>query len=199
VEIETYRAIQVLALKNAEDQSFEAWYRSIERWYSEKFSTSLLEVEALPEEKVLETYFEDHYRELFIAATKNEEAGRLYGELRDSIIFPQETERAAQDDDAWADQMIAEIKADEEKAAAVARAAEEKKAEGKPVEIRPQPYMDPVSKPASLTSPSPARPPQRHRPPVRPVIPQPQENLNLLTEGESIVSDPDFKDTIPEE
>lgn len=53
------RALRVIALAEADDLSYDGWYKYICRWYSREFHTPLPQVESMPEEIVLKTYYED--------------------------------------------------------------------------------------------------------------------------------------------
>lgn len=111
--LEYVRALHILALDAVENGLYDAWYRSLCRWYSREFSTPLMEVYDLSDEEVLRTYFEDHLWRL--KESSSEESQEAYSSLRESIIkTPDELKAEIQEDDNWADQMINEIKEQEE-------------------------------------------------------------------------------------
>ena len=63
--MDTIRALQLIALKNLlGEQSEEARWRQICRWYSKTFATPLHVVEDLPRLDILQHYIEENYENL---------------------------------------------------------------------------------------------------------------------------------------
>lgn len=79
-----YRALRLLAMRAVEKPDREANLRSIYRWYSRTFHTPLPQVEDLPIEEVLMTYYESTYEDL-----GDEERAR---ELESLLETPQEAQ-----------------------------------------------------------------------------------------------------------
>ena len=108
MDLDTFRAIQVLALDSIENLTWDSFYRKVCRWYSKTFSTPLKEVEALPE-----TYVLQHYYENMIETVKDspeEKADEQYATLRSSILHDgSTTDEEAEDDDKWAAALNEEI------------------------------------------------------------------------------------------
>ena len=82
---ELFKAIQILAIKEVESESFNFFYRRTCRWFSKEFHTPLVEVEGYDMEYVLKTYFED----LFYTAYNSEDDEKLqhYQEIRSKILM----------------------------------------------------------------------------------------------------------------
>lgn len=111
------RDIQILALGNIEDPDGEAYYRRICRWYSREFSTPLDTVlNDIPEKDVLLHYYEDLYHNLY--NDESEEGQMRYIQLRDAILRTDkdvvEEEIQEEEDDDWANEMIEQIRREEE-------------------------------------------------------------------------------------
>ena len=104
-------AIQIIALHEAENDTYEFFYNRICRWYSKEFSTSLVEVEDMPEEKIFKTYFED-----MIARMRediSDEGKERYERYRTTLINPELVEKSSEDDDKWVKEMNDQIKNDQ--------------------------------------------------------------------------------------
>lgn len=61
IDLESLKNLKILAACEADEETFEAFYESICRWYSREFSTPLPQVEDMPVEKVLMTYYQDAF------------------------------------------------------------------------------------------------------------------------------------------
>lgn len=108
LKAEFIRALHILALDAVECSDYESWYRSICRWYSREFHTPLKEVLEYSDEFVVKTYFEDN-----LWRTKNSDTDRaeeIYEDLKYRITTPpEELAELEEEDDEWADEMIAQI------------------------------------------------------------------------------------------
>ena len=114
------RDIQIMALAAVDDPSWTSQFRGICRWYSKEFSTPLHYVEEnLTQYHVLRHYYEDSFKKL--SESQDDAQIERYEEIKNGIINPGEFEaevsQREEEDDAWADQMIEDIKRDEEKRA----------------------------------------------------------------------------------
>ncbi|MGH7241200.1 MAG: hypothetical protein ACREGB_02820 [Candidatus Saccharimonadales bacterium] len=100
-----------------ESPDFDAFYRQVCRWFSEKFCTKLVEVEGYAEEYVLQHYFEDLLH--ILKTSSNQDSKTHYDELLAEITHVAEDDIAEaveeDEDDLWEQQMLDEIKKDEEK------------------------------------------------------------------------------------
>lgn len=103
-----FRSLQILALEAVEFQDAEAFYRKICRWYSKTFFTPLDSVEDLPMDKVLLTYYEEKFDELYNST--DEDSKYTYNEYRKQILNPDEDVQTANDDEAWALKEIEALK-----------------------------------------------------------------------------------------
>lgn len=106
------KALRVIALAEADERTFDAWYKSLCRWYSREFSTSLPQVLEFPMEVVFTTYFEDVFWKLANGDEKQREAlqdlitGLLseeHEEFKDMATQEQE------EDDEWYQEELARI------------------------------------------------------------------------------------------
>jgi hypothetical protein len=79
---DTIETIQIEALRERLRPTLDGQFRKIQRWFSQTFSTPLIQVEEYPIEYVLLHYFEDRYGSL-----KDDE---LIEMARDLILEPQE-------------------------------------------------------------------------------------------------------------
>ncbi len=118
IKPETLKALRVIALAEADQKSYDAWYKSICRWYSEKFHTKLLEVLDYSEDFVLKTYFEDVFWTMKRAADQSLDAEddsaymRFEQLIQDSLIDSDavsqaEIEEIEAEDDDWYEQELA--------------------------------------------------------------------------------------------
>lgn len=112
IKPETLKALRVIALQNADDKTYDAWYKSICRWYSEKFHTPLATVMDLADEEVLLVYYEDLFWSLKTGSEKQKEAFEHM--VEDVLIEEHEGSRADVDeaqveDDEWYEQELAEF------------------------------------------------------------------------------------------
>lgn len=116
-----HESLKLLALKAVIAPDGEAHYRSICRWYSKEFHTPLHTVEELPEDEVLQTYFESTYEDL----SENERADLL----KELLETPEERAQRlrAQDIEEAENFEFAQMAAQEEK---------QKKAKAKLSEVR---------------------------------------------------------------
>jgi hypothetical protein len=71
---ETLNSIRLIALNEANDKTYNAWYRSVCRWYSREFHTPLTQVEFLSEEEVFKTWYEDLFWKMKNGTPENQEA-----------------------------------------------------------------------------------------------------------------------------
>jgi len=119
---ETFKAIRVIAFADALSPDYAFLYRRICRWYSREFSTSLATVKKLPDETVLQEWFEDQYDHM---VTSPEASDRnLINETRVELLKTIKLDdgstledKIEAEDDLWHKQMLEEIKRDEELAA----------------------------------------------------------------------------------
>lgn len=104
---ENINNIKILSLRQSVEKTFDSWYSSICRWYSRNFYTPLSEVEDMPAEIVLKTYYDDVYYKL--ANANDEESQKMLKEEIERIVY-QETktsedeeieELIEQDDEEW--------------------------------------------------------------------------------------------------
>lgn len=63
-DFESLKYIRALSLNDNVEKTFDSWYGNVCRWYSRTFSTPLPQVEEMPPEKVLKTYYDDIYYRL---------------------------------------------------------------------------------------------------------------------------------------
>ena len=101
------KAIQILALYEAEQESYNAFYDRICRWYSREFSTPLSDVEAMSEEKVLKVYYQDIVAKL--SEDTSEEGKQHYEEFRKRVVNPDVVKKETDEDDAWEEEMNKKI------------------------------------------------------------------------------------------
>ena len=128
MDSEEFRNIQIMAIQAVEQPDYEAFYRRVVRWFSEKYSTPLREVDDLPEHDVLQAYFEENYYELYTSNDKDKQ--QRYDELRDQLVIPPDVQAAqAQDDDDWVAEMSREIRESQEKLAQLRQKKSEQKQE----------------------------------------------------------------------
>lgn len=112
MEAQQIRSIQILALEAVEKISYEAFHRQVARWYSEKFSTPLMEVmEDISERHVLQTYYEVMFEQAQENASKNDQLLDYWKQLRarilrDPLQAREEDQARDQDDDHWLAQEI---------------------------------------------------------------------------------------------
>ena len=92
----------------------DQWYKHLCRWYSRQFHTPLPQVLDLSHEEVVRTYFEDTL--YGIKHGDSDKANEIWAELKlDVTTTEDQREQARLEDDAWADEMLAKIKAEEVK------------------------------------------------------------------------------------
>lgn len=112
IKPDTLKALRVLALHNADEKTFDAWYKSICRWYSEKFHTALSLVMDMAEEDVLRTWFEDSFWRLKTGTEKQQEA---FEHLVEDVLIEQHpesqtvAEEVEEEDDNWYEQELAAL------------------------------------------------------------------------------------------
>lgn len=105
---ETFRATQILALQAVDSPTYDDFYRSCCRWFSEKFSTPLKEVEEYADLYVLRHYYESMYGEVKDAT--GDKAEENYELLKASILQTEVEQSVAEmDDDAWARELNEEV------------------------------------------------------------------------------------------
>lgn len=109
---DTIENIRIIALAEASARTPEAWYKDKQRWYSITFHVSLVEVEAMSEERVLKTFFEDLYWKL----RNGDEGQRAAFESTVQSLLDTEVaedraiaEQIESDDEDWYQQELAEL------------------------------------------------------------------------------------------
>lgn len=109
---ENINSIKILSLKTAIDNSFEAWYSHICRWYSRNFYTPLPQVEDMAPEVVLKTYYDDLFYKLVNSeaeeakkAVKEEIERIVYYETRTKDDVEAEKEAEVEDDEWYAEEL----------------------------------------------------------------------------------------------
>jgi hypothetical protein len=132
MDARTLRNIQILALDAVENPDFDAFYRRITRWYSEKFSTPLPEVMDLDPIHVFQTYYEERFSAVYVPG--DERAMEEYQRIKNAVCFPDEVAAMEAEDDDWEQQMLKDI---ESQNAQAAKKAEEL------VSKRPEPEQPP--------------------------------------------------------
>lgn len=112
------KSIRILAFCEVDNETFEAWYRHICRWYSREFHTPLDKVLEMSEEYILQTYYEDIFYKLKSSTTgDNQEAQTQYNEIKSSLIKESRptddsktlSEIAEEEDDEWYQEELARI------------------------------------------------------------------------------------------
>lgn len=112
---ENLNNIKVLSLKQSVDNTFEAWYSSICRWYSRSFYTPLHLVEDMSPETVLKTYYDDLYYKLVNSSDEesqkilDEEIRRTIYLQKDPVAAEIEEVKAEQEDDEWYQEELRKI------------------------------------------------------------------------------------------
>lgn len=124
---DTFRAIRILAFTTALQPDYDFLVRRTQRWYSTTFSTSLVEVEKISDEKLFQVWFENQYDDM--VRSEETAAQNQIEEVKQELIRSMDIgggktveDIAREEDDIWEQQMLKEI-AEEE----VKRAANQKK------------------------------------------------------------------------
>ena len=109
---DTLKALRVIALRHADEKTYDAWYKSIARWYSREFHTALSLVMEMADEDVLRVYFEDTFWRLKTGDDKGEEAFERI--VQDVLVDGHhesqvEMEEVDAEDDDWYEQELAEL------------------------------------------------------------------------------------------
>lgn len=104
VDFKSLKDLKIICIQEADEGTFEAFYASICRWYSREFSTPLPQVEDMPEETILKTYYEDAFWSL--SQNQTDTGKKNWNDLILSIIQtekpPTEEEVTEdQEDDDW--------------------------------------------------------------------------------------------------
>lgn len=103
-------AIQLIAAEAVDSDTYDAWYKSICRWYSREFSTPLPQVEEMPEEEIFRVYYEDAF---WVLAHGNEEQQNKFAQIVQDLMqrYVPDGEIAAIDhqDDDWYEQELAAL------------------------------------------------------------------------------------------
>lgn len=115
MDARTLRDLQILALDAVENPDFDAFYRRICRWYSEKFSTALPEVINLDPIHVFQTYYEERFSAAYNPG--DEKAMEEYQRIKNAVCFPDQVAAEEADDDAWEQQMQKDIESQNVQAA----------------------------------------------------------------------------------
>lgn len=111
MDLETIKAIQVICLRNVDEQKYDAWYRSICRWYSKTFCTPLQEVLDMDEHHVLTQHYEEVFLSAKEAATIDETHKQAYEDLKKRVLIDEdEIEVVEEEDEKWAKQINEELK-----------------------------------------------------------------------------------------
>ena len=114
IDNELLKAIQIIAMDGIDRDTSDQWYKHLCRWYSRQFHTPLPQVLDLSHEEVVRTYFEDTL--YGIKHGDSDKANEIWAELKlDVTTTEDQREQARLEDDAWADEMLAKIKAEEVK------------------------------------------------------------------------------------
>ena len=98
------RALRVIALNEADEKLFPAWYKSLCRWYSREFHTPLVQVEDLSEDYVIRTWYEDIFWRL---ASGSKEQKEKFEEIIFEVLSEEspevksDVEQMQEEDDAW--------------------------------------------------------------------------------------------------
>jgi len=106
------KALRVIALAQADSYTFDAWYKSICRWYSREFHTPLNKVEELSPEHVIRTHYEDLFWKL---KTGDQTQRDAFEDMIDQILVEDspevqaEVQEAEADDDDWYQQELAAL------------------------------------------------------------------------------------------
>ena len=118
IKAETLQALRVLALYEVDSDTYEAWYKSLCRWYSREFHVPLPQVLEMSDESVLKTYYEDFFYQ--IKNSNDEGQQEKYNELK-SLYLKDLTKPSAEDlqekedDNEWYQEELQKIKDEETK------------------------------------------------------------------------------------
>jgi hypothetical protein len=113
IKPDTLKALRVIALAHADGYTYDAWYKSLCRWYSREFHTPLADVMEMADEEVIKTWFEDTYWKLR-NSDSDEVLERFDRIIEDTVAGSttkgqeEQAEAEAEDDD-WYQQELAEI------------------------------------------------------------------------------------------
>jgi len=116
------RALRILSLHGADERTYEAWYKSICRWYSKEFHTPLSQVMEMSEEEVVQVYFDDRYWTM--AGSDSEDTQKAYKELKDKILkeglkpmekVAAEEEAVEEEEDDWYKEELRKLQEEDEK------------------------------------------------------------------------------------
>jgi len=108
IDEQTLRAIRIFALQSAEEPTTEQTYAKICRWFSEKFSTPIMEVEGMDAEYVMRHFFEDRYQTLYEGDDKQHQK---YQEERVLVLEPEKAEEEQSAKEDWIDDLLQEAEA----------------------------------------------------------------------------------------
>lgn len=103
-----FLAAQVRALKAVESPSYEDTFRRIQRWYSEKYHVDITRMDTIPDEEVLQAWFEDRF--LALKNSPDEKANEEYETLKRSILHRDDEAKEESEDDDWERKMLEEIR-----------------------------------------------------------------------------------------
>lgn len=113
IKPDTLKAIRVIALRHADEKTYDAWYKSICRWYSEKFHTALHLVSDMADEDVLRVYFEDTFWRL--KSSGDEKAEEAFERIVQDVLVDGhhesqvEMDEVDEEDDDWYEQELAAL------------------------------------------------------------------------------------------
>lgn len=110
-----FRRIAIRAFLDARNCTFEAFYKSVCRWYSREFHTPLSEVLGYSEEFVLRTHLEDSYWKMF--RSDDEKVQQEIENVRQKLLkSEEELQKEVDEDEAWIKEFEARIGQSVEKA-----------------------------------------------------------------------------------
>jgi hypothetical protein len=99
------KAIQIISLKEIEEEKFNQWYNYICRWYSREFATPLEQVLDMADETIIRTYFEDTFYNIY--HSDNDKAIQLWDEIKQKIFLSESDQEALEeDDDAFLNEIV---------------------------------------------------------------------------------------------
>ena len=112
IKPDTLKALRVIALRHADEKTYDAWYKSIARWYSREFHTPLMAVMDMADEDLFRVYFEDSFWKL---KTGDEKAVEKFEELVHDVLAEDhhesqlEMDEIDEEDDDWYEQELAAL------------------------------------------------------------------------------------------
>lgn len=104
-----FKAAQIRALRAVENPTFEDTFKRIQRWYSTTYHVDITKIDTVPDEEILQAWFEERFRAL--KDSPDEKIQEEWTVLKRSILFEKEVQTVEDEDAEWERQMIEEIKA----------------------------------------------------------------------------------------